>query len=271
MSTARSSLPTGDVSAAFSFLNRWADAVFVVTLARAVERHAHIATALRGLDHHLHHGADRLDLDLATMERDGGIVPWRKVRRLTGKRRPLSPGEVGCALSHRQVYEEVVRRGIARAIVLEDDVAPREGDVAHVQAALSELPETWDLVYLGYTHFERVTAWQRAKRLVYVPLAAVRLVPWRTGEVFRLHPRPFSAHLRRAGYHDGTYAYAVSASGARKLLAAQTPLAHAADHVFVNLVLSGELEAFVTEPKMFDERSASIVGGRSYAHVPART
>lgn len=263
MTGAAAPRPPG-AGAAFPAINAWADAVYVVTLRRATERHAHCRETLAGLRFELHHGADKADLDLAAMEARGELVPWQQVRRLTGKRRPLRPGEVGCALSHRQVYEDVVRRGVARAVVLEDDVAPRAGDVDHLAAALAELPADWDLCYLGYTHFERVTRWQRVKRLAYLGLAPLGVLPWRPGEVRRLHPRPYSAHLRRAGYHDGTYAYAVSLSGAGKLARAQTPLAHAADHLFVNLILSGELNAFVTEPKMFDEVSARI-GGAAYA------
>jgi glycosyl transferase family 25 len=258
--------PSAAASAAFEFLNGWADRVFVVTLARAVERHAHVREVLRGLEHELHMGADKANLVLEALERDGRLAPWRGRSRLTGKPRPLGPGEVGCALSHRQVYEEIVRSGVRRAIVLEDDVAPRVEDVALLPAALGQLPDDWDLVYLGYTRFERVRRWDRVKRLFYLALSPLRLVPWRPGEAVRLHPRPYSANLRRAGYHDGTYAYAVSLEGARKLLAAQTPLTHVADHLFVKLVLSGALRAFVTEPKMFDEVSARISGAPSYAH-----
>jgi glycosyl transferase family 25 len=257
--------PAGGAAAAFEFLNGWADRVFVVTLPRAVERQAHVREALRGLDFRFHMGADKATLDLGALARDGGLAEWRGVRRLTGKARPLKPGEVGCALSHRQVYEEIVRSGVLRAVVFEDDAAPRDEDVALLPAALAQLPDGWDLVYLGYTRFEDVTAWQKAKRLLYLTLSPLHVVPWRPGEVLRLHPRPWSANLRRAGYHDGAYAYAVSLEGARKLLAAQTPLAHVADHVFVNLVLSGALRAFVTEPKMFDEVSASIAGPATYA------
>jgi len=256
--------PAPGPAAAFEFLNGWADRVFVVTLARAVERHAHVREALGGLDFELHLGADKATLDLEALEREGRLAPWRGRRRLTGKPRPLKGGEVGAALSHRQVWEEIVRSGVRHAIVFEDDVAP-SADVALLPDALRQLPDAWDLVYLGYTRFERVRPWDRVKRLFYLALAPFRLVPWRPGEALRLHPRPYSANLRRAGYHDGAYAYAVSAEGARKLAAAQTPVTHAADNLLVVLVLSGELRAFVTEPKMFDERSASIPGPASYA------
>lgn len=254
------------VGATFEFLNGWADRIFVLTLPRAVERHAHVRAVLAGLDFRFHMGADKANLDLQALERAGGLAPWRGRRRLTGKARPLTPGEVGAALSHRQIYEEIVRSGLRRAVVLEDDVAPREDDVASLPAAIGQLPDDWDFLYLGYTHYERVGAVERAKRVAYLALSPLRLVPWRPGEALRLHPRPWSENLRRAGYHDGAYAYAVSAEGARKLIAAQTPLAHPADHAFVRLVLSGELRAFVTEPKAFDERSAAIPGPKSYAN-----
>jgi glycosyl transferase family 25 len=254
----------GAAAAAFGFLNGWAERVFVVTLPRAVERQAHVRATFRGLEYAFHMGADQAALDLDRLAREGGLAPWRGVRRLTGKRRPLKPGEVGCALSHRQVYEEIVRAGVRRAIVLEDDVAPRP-EIGLLPAALGQLPEDWDLVYLGYSRYERVTARDRAKRLAYLALSPLGIVPWRAGEALRLHPRPWSENLRRAGYHNGTYAYAVSLSGARKLLDAQTPLAHVADHAFVYQVLSGALRAFVTVPKLFDEVSARIAGTASFA------
>jgi glycosyl transferase family 25 len=250
--------------AAFAFLNGWADRVFVVTLPRARERQAHAREALGGLRFAFHMGADQASLDLDRLAREGALAPWRGVRRLTGKRRPLQPGEVGCALSHRQVYEEMVRGVVRRALVLEDDVAPRLPDVALLPAALGQLPDGWDLAYLGWSRHERPTARDRAKRLAYLALSPLGLAPWRPGEALRLHPRPFSENLRRAGYHDGTYAYAISLSGARKLLEAQTPLTHAADHAFVYLVLSGALRAFVAVPKLFDEVSARIGGTGSY-------
>src|SRR5690606_1631962 len=34
----------------------------------------------------------------------------------------LSPGEVGCALSHVSIYREMVNEGIPYAVILEDDV-----------------------------------------------------------------------------------------------------------------------------------------------------
>jgi glycosyl transferase family 25 len=74
-----------------------------------------------------------------------------------------------------------------------------------------------------------------------------------------LLPRPYSANLRRAGLHDHTHAYALSRSAARKLLDFQSPVRLNVDTGIGRLVLRGELEAYVSEPKLFRQR-----GGTSY-------
>jgi glycosyl transferase family 25 len=162
-------------------------------------------------------------------------------------------GEIGCALSHRRAYEEAVRNGWRRTVVFEDDVVPRANDLAFLPQALSQLPDGWELCYLGYALNEAPSARDRAKRAFYVALAPLRLARWRLCEARRLLPTPFSANLRRAGRHDYALAYAVSLEGARKLLEAQTPVAYRADMLLSMMVLTGRLSAFVTEPRMFDQ------------------
>jgi glycosyl transferase family 25 len=76
---------------------------------------------------------------------------------------------------------------------------------------------------------------------------------WTPREVLRLYPRPFSENLRRAGLHHCTHAYAVSREGARKLASAAHPIAHNVDNLMTWLVMRGELNAFITCPKFFDQ------------------
>lgn len=59
---------------------------------------------------------------------DGRTLPSREARRLSARLRffllngrRLQPPELGCALSHRRVYEMMAASGISRALVLEDD------------------------------------------------------------------------------------------------------------------------------------------------------
>ena len=246
-----------------AFLNGWADRVLVVTLARAADRQARIRERLRGVRFEFFPGTDKADLDRDRLLKEGAFDESGTPRAFRHTRE-MNLGEIGCALSHRRIYEAAVAGGWARTVVLEDDVVPRAADLACLPAALSELPPGWDLCYLGYMKNEAPSGWDRTKRAAYVALAPLRLVRWRLGEARRLLPAPFSPHLRRAGLHACTHAYAVSLEGARKLAAAQTPVSLRADWLFSSLILRGELSAFVAEPRLFDQED--VVAAPSYVH-----
>lgn len=264
------SLPDADPAArtAWRALNAWADRVLVVSLARANDRRARVGERLRGLDFELFTATDKRDLDRDRLLAAGTFDESRTPRRFRHTRE-MSLGEIGCALSHRRIYEDAVANGWSRVVVFEDDVVPRPEALPHLPAALEQLPAGWDLCYLGYWKNERPSLRARAKRAAYVALSPLRLVPWRTGEALRLLPAPFSPNLRRAGLHMCTHAYAVSAAGARKLLAAQTPVAFRADWLLAYLTLRGELSAFVAEPMLFEQEALAAYDGDPRSHIHA--
>lgn len=71
----------------------------------------------------------------------------KKRRQFFG--RDLTLGEIGCLLSHRALYEKMVRENIPIAIVLEDDVI-FEAEAKDVFAALPHSSVPWDVVrFLG--------------------------------------------------------------------------------------------------------------------------
>lgn len=231
---------------------------FVLTLKRAVGRQARVSERLgaAGIRFEFLEGFDKATLDPERLVQRGLYDP-KLARRADRYGREMSGAELGCALSHRRVYEDVVRNGWRKVLVFEDDAVPRTEDLPLLESAFAELPDGWDLVYLGYTNFERVTLHDRLKQAMYVPMAAVRLLKWTPAQILRFHPKPFSPHLRRAGLHHCAHAYAVSLSGAKKLLEAQTPVAYIADQLFIHMVLSAKLRAFVTEPQFFDQERYS--------------
>jgi glycosyl transferase family 25 len=233
-------------------VNRWADRTFVITLPRATDRQARIRDRLAGLEFRFADGVDKVDLDLAALVRDG-LYDESRTRRAYRHTRDMSLGEIGAALAHRRIYEEVIRNGWRRVIVLEDDVVPLEQNLATLPAALGELPPGWDLCYLGYLKGERLTPARRFKLASYVALSRLGLCPWTPDEVPRLKTLPFSPNLRRAGLHTHAHAYAISLEGARKLLAAQSPIAFRADSLFSWVVVNGGVSAFVTAAKHFEQ------------------
>jgi glycosyl transferase family 25 len=114
--------------------------------------------------------------------------------------RPLSPGEIGCALSHRLAYQTILSRGLDSAIVLEDD-AILSDDLTDFPFA--SLPAQFDVVNLfGRSGLVRRRAERQLGR-------------------YALH--------RAAGKIYGTVGYVVSRKGAERLLAASPVVSYPAD------------------------------------------
>ena len=76
---------------------------------------------------------------------------------------------------------------------------------------------------------------------------------WSYKMVSNLLPTHYSAHVKKAGFHDCLHAYAISLEGARKLIAAQTPVVYRADDLAGALIMKGTIKGFVTEPKFFNQ------------------
>ncbi|PVA09778.1 glycosyl transferase family 25 [Pelagivirga sediminicola] len=93
---------------------------FVLHLARAEARRKNAEALLEtcGLDGEIWPAVDGASLSAAELDavyRPRLFRPWYPFK--------LRPGEIGCFLSHRQIWAEIVRRDLDAALILEDDVA----------------------------------------------------------------------------------------------------------------------------------------------------
>lgn len=112
--------------------------IFVINLPRDSARRAKMAARLDGLNR-AYRFVDAVDgraLDPQTYDQ-------RLRRRYFG--RELTPGEVGCLLSHKRVCEIICREEIPFAIVLEDDAVLAD-EFCNVIDALLTCSDKWDLV-----------------------------------------------------------------------------------------------------------------------------
>ena len=233
-------------------MHQYFDRILVVSVPRFAERHVKLKTNLEGLPFDFFWGADKLELNYDEVKTNG-TYDEQQAKKLQRQHKALNPGEVACSLSHRMVYAEMVKNNWEKVLILEDDVLPIAENLAKLPAALDELPDNWELVYLGYLKHEKVTPSLKAKQFFYKILSALGLMAWSYKMVTNLLPKPFSRHLKKAGFHDCTHAYAITLAGAKKLLAAQTPVVYRADDLLSATIMKGELKAFVTEPKFFDQ------------------
>jgi glycosyl transferase family 25 len=233
-------------------LQKYFDKIFVVTLPRFAERQQRMNEHLKGLPFEYFYGADKLELNYEEAKTNG-IYDEAQAKRLQRQGKALNLGEIACSLSHRNIYASMIKEGWQRILILEDDALPLFHQLELLRETISELPANWELVYLGYLKHEKVTLGLKTKQFFYKILSRLGLMAWDPKMVNNLLPKPYSAHLKRAGFHDCTHAYAITRSAAEKLLAAQTPVVYRADDLLSSTIMRGELNAFVTEPKFFDQ------------------
>ncbi|XP_066112162.1 inactive glycosyltransferase 25 family member 3 [Saccopteryx bilineata] len=172
------------------------DEVFVISLARRPDRRERMLSSLWEMEIS---GRVVDAVDGRTL--NSSILRSLGVDLLPGYQDPysgrtLTKGEVGCFLSHYSIWEEVVARGLARAVVFEDDVRFASNFKRRLERLLEEVEAEklpWDLIYLG------------RKQVNPEEEVAVEGLP----------------HVVVAGYSYWTLAYVLSLEGARKLLASQ--------------------------------------------------
>ncbi|MFZ4809471.1 MAG: glycosyltransferase family 25 protein [Hyphomicrobiaceae bacterium] len=159
-------------------------------------------------------------------------------------RSPLLPGEVGCYASHLIAAAHIVRDGLPMAVVFEDDVEFDSDLPALLETLVASLPVDWDIVRLS----------SPTRRSV---LSLARL----SG---RHHLVRYSKLPKASG------AYLLSASGARKLLAA-TPRVRPFDaDLRYGWLLGLDSYGVYPEPVRQPERFASTIKPAAVARRAAR-
>jgi len=184
--------------------------VFIVSLPYSAERRRPLLAALDrlGIAHEIAEAADGQEL----LRR--GRIPWGDAatlepQPLLGRR--LTPGEIGCAVSHLTLWHRIAT-ALPAAVVLEDDCHVTEA-LPELLARLAALTGAWDLVLLGH----------RSTRRAAAAGATPALGGRSLGRVHRL--------ARLVEFATGAYAYAVSAQGAARLARFAEPIRVPADWV----------------------------------------
>ncbi|MGE5106602.1 MAG: glycosyltransferase family 25 protein [Sphingobacteriales bacterium] len=123
-------------------LETYFDGIFVITLERATERQEQIKKRLEGLNFNFFYGVDKLQLNLKQLINEN-IYDEAEAKRLDRYGKGMVLGHVACALSHRKLYEHILRLGYKRALIFEDDVVPLYDNLREINTTLSELPTDW--------------------------------------------------------------------------------------------------------------------------------
>jgi glycosyl transferase, family 25 len=217
----------------FAALNEYFDTTWVLTIARNARRRAHIERQLAGLRFQYFEG-----IDGRTITETDSRVDFSAASEVHGRR--FLPNEAACALSHAGMLQSVVDRGLKRALILEDDAALVAREARWIPYCLERLPDNWELFYLGYRDGELrgyLREFQESLGRKRNPEEVVS--------------RTVGRGLRTAAGHEFTLAYAVTFQGAQKLLEGVFPIRDVADGWIERKVLTRQVSAYISVPKIF--------------------
>lgn len=211
---------------------------YIISLAGETERRKHILQecARFDIEAEITDAVDMRQANQTDIERLSGKLTHLKPK----KQRWLSKGELGCALSHHQIYQKIIQNQDEFALILEDDAEfIANPNILLDSGSLKNIYQQYpfDVLLIGY----------------------VKILPQYLPYFYRRIPIKTRAQLHdfRLGtpweqYACGTVAYIITRQGAEKLLAATAkPCATADDWLYfeqnVGLKVLHSRPAFVLE------------------------
>lgn len=241
------------------------DRVIVLSLSTSLERQRAIAETLKqhDLPFQFLFGRDTRTSSIEALEGSGD---YNSTRRASSGRSQLTPGEIGCALSHRGAAESMLEGSDSRILILEDDAIVTAGGAAEIGTSLQSMPAKWSLAYFGYQSMNL-----SAPLSVRVKLASLYQIAHLLGSkrhdpdsIRRIYARSLNSHWMHAGWFNNAHAYAIDRSAAEFIASAQTPVSMEADVALGHLVRFSGLSAVCQTTPLFEQATGtpSTIGAR---------
>jgi glycosyl transferase family 25 len=234
----------------FKYLNNYYDKIYTLSVESAALRRELFAKRFEGLCYSFFFGADKnkFTVEEAIQKKLFSEKLTRKHHRYT---KTMKHGEIACSWSHKMIYEDMLANNYERILIFEDDAMPDEKMVLQIPAILNEIPADCELLMWGWAKNGNTNAGTWLKQQLYHLKHNAGRLKWDHTIINHLYAKPFSAHLKKAGFHDYTYAYAINRSGAEKLLAMQTPIQYIADNLLAHAATKGIVNGYITWPQVF--------------------
>ena len=235
-------------------VNLFFDHIYVLTLPRATERHQKLENDLKGLNYTLFFGIDKKNMNLDDLKQQGiyDEVLTIKYQRYS---RGMRIGEVVTSMGHKAIYEDMLKKGYKKILILEDDVVGNKEGLLTFNDAAKELPQNWDILYLDYNKNTNNTVGAFIKRQIYHLQKILGQLKWSHATINNLHAKKYSKHLKKSGYHDYASAYGITENAAKELIKLNTPICFPADHTLPFLITNRVLNGYVTIIKAFIQQS----------------
>lgn len=176
-------------------------------------------------------------------------------------------GAIGCALSHKTIWNDVVQRGLKQVLVLEDDAVFCADFNRRFLASWESVPADWDLVHLG-------AVLSGGDRDQYTWFDWVATVPLLLGDVLAGSDKARGRYVDEArkivvpDMNAGCHAYAVTRAGCQKLLS-RIPIISYPGHIDILIAHEASRHmnryavvdsSLVTQPTMTEHSSIATTG-----------
>ena len=213
--------------------------IFVISLTRSIERRASITKQMKRLELEFEF-IDAVDGKEITNDQLNK-VDFDLARNFCGH--DLSINEVGCALSHILLYEQIVKESIDKCIILEDDIYINSSFKKIINDILKV-----DKSEILFLHHGKAKCWPLKNKLT---------------DGYRLAKYIAPSKKSKRGIIS-TAGYVLTYSGAKKLLSISYPVRMPADYLTGRLQLNG-LSASGVEPSCLDvDLFPSTIDDRKY-------
>lgn len=120
------------------------DKIFIINLPRSIKRRALMLYQMGKMNmknFQLVKAVDGNHLDLKKMKEDG-VLLWDDWNL-----RDLTPGEVGCYLSHVNIWRAAVEQNLEKILICEDDIIWRPDAHEIADRFMFEVPLDWDIIH----------------------------------------------------------------------------------------------------------------------------
>ncbi len=123
--------------------------VFIVNLERSTYRRKFILNYLAklGIQGEVITAVEGSKLDLDKLKEDGVYSEQAATEAFS---RQLSMPEIGCSLSHINIYKRMVSNNVEQALIIEDDVMFDEGVSNTFKNILKNIPDDWEIIQFYY-------------------------------------------------------------------------------------------------------------------------
>jgi len=238
-------------------LRNFHDGVFVVTAPGFEDRQESVRRELGEDNFEFIFGINRNSTSKEELTAQG-IYDEARAIKLDRSSKPMSLGHVCCSIGHANVYRHMIKNGIERALIFEDDVVVNPLEERYIETIVADIPHDAELVYWGWSAGGYRPVHGYLKQMLYHVQHSIGALKYDHTMIDNLFAEPYNDHFDIAGKRLLGHAYTVTLSAAKRILELNTPIALNADNALLYAVLRGLARAYNSKNKLFGQRTMDL-------------